>query len=72
LSVSESANLAEVLLELVPKDGRTIGNARLRKALSTHIGREISDTSYFELQRELVDRGLLVTGKGRGEQNAGG
>lgn len=66
MSVSESANLADVLLDLVPADGSSIGNARLRKTLSTHVGREIDQAAYLELQRDLVDRGLLVPGKGRG------
>jgi adenine-specific DNA-methyltransferase len=66
LSVSESANLADILLNLVPRDGSSIGNGRLRESLSKRIGREISETTYFKLQRELVGRGFLVSGKGRG------
>lgn len=66
MSVSEAANLADLLLDLVPADGSSIGNARLRKALSERVGREIDQATYFDIQRELVDRGLLVTGKGRG------
>lgn len=66
MSVSEAANLADLLLDLVPSDGSPIGNGRLRQALSERVGREIDQATYFDVQRELVDRGLLVTGKGRG------
>lgn len=59
-------NLTDTLYALVPADGTTIGNGSLRKALSDHFGREVSEAEYFEAQQALVEAGRLVKGKGRG------
>lgn len=61
-----SSHLTDTLYALVPADGTTIGNGSLRKALSDHLGREVSEAEYFEAQQALVEAGRLVKGKGRG------
>ncbi len=58
--------LIDALYAMVPADGTAIGNGTLRKALSEHLVRDVSETEYFEAQQALVDAGRLVKGKGRG------
>lgn len=59
-------DLAARLLDLVPADGRSIGNGALRQALSAALGRPVDEDEYFAAQRALVDAGRLVKGRGRG------
>ncbi|MBS0571549.1 MAG: site-specific DNA-methyltransferase [Proteobacteria bacterium] len=54
------------MLDFVPADGTPIGNGKLRQLLTVKRGREVSEAAYFAAQQELVDRGLLGKGKGRG------
>ncbi len=58
--------LIDALYALVPADGTAIGNGTLRKALSEHLVRDVSESEYFEAQQALVEAGRLVKGKGRG------
>lgn len=60
------AQLIAQMLEMMPKDGEAIGNGKLRQLLSVKRGREVSEAAYFAAQQALVDRGVLVKGKGRG------
>lgn len=60
------AKLAALLLELVPPDGATIGNQRLRQELSARLGREVSEDEYDGLKTFLLERGDLLKGQGRG------
>jgi hypothetical protein len=50
---------AKKLLELVPPDGTFIGNKKLQRR--SKIGKR-----YWKLQKELVKKGVLTRGKGRG------
>jgi len=50
---------ARKLLELVPADGDFVGNTTLQRR--SQLGRR-----YWGIQKELVDKGLLTRGKGRG------
>ncbi len=50
---------ARKLLELVPIDGNFIGNTTLEK-------RSRLGARYWEVRQELLDKGLLTRGKGRG------
>lgn len=50
---------ARRLLELIPADGDFIGNTTLQR-------RSKLRGKYWEVRRELVDKGLLTRGKGRG------
>jgi len=58
--------LREVILKLVPTDGSTIGNSRLRAAVIQVLGREVDEAEYAAGRDELVNDGLLVKGQGRG------
>lgn len=53
------SDVAKRLLELVPPDGTFIGNKKLQRR--SKLGK-----SYWKVQRELVSKGVLTRGKGRG------
>lgn len=59
-------DLMNALLELVPGDGRGIGNIALRQALSGKFGQEVDEAKYTEARDLLVSQGHLVKGQGRG------
>jgi len=61
-----NAELIAQMLDFVPADGTPIGNGKLRQLLSVKRGREVSEAAYFAAQQVLVERGVLVKGKGRG------
>lgn len=50
---------AQRLLEHIPVDGDFIGNVTLK-------GKSGLDDKYWEVRRELVDKGYVTLGKGRG------
>lgn len=54
------------LLELVPADGTSIGNGRLRQALGEAVGHEVGAEEYAEIRDALVEEGVLLKGQGRG------
>ena len=58
--------LREALLELVPADGTTIGNGRLRQAIGEKLGREVDEADYAVVRDALVEEGVLAKGLGRG------
>lgn len=58
--------LRHVLLKLVPPDGTTIGNGRLRDAIGEKLGREIDEDAYEAARDALVEEGVLLKGQGRG------
>lgn len=62
----KSQRLRDLLLRLVPADGSSIGNLRLRQLMSEGLGREVDEESYFDLRDALVAEGVLETGRGRG------
>lgn len=59
------ASLADALLALLPSDGSSVGNVTLKRELEAR-GYRLSDEEYFHTRQELIDRGLCVTGRGRG------
>ncbi|WP_242522970.1 hypothetical protein [Thiocystis minor] len=61
--------IVERLLELVPEDGTAIGNPALRQAFAQAAAELNSafDAAAFEHAKQaLLDRGLLLKGRGRG------
>ncbi len=58
--------IEDALFELVPSDGSAIGNIALHRALSAALRREVSDGEFATLRDELLRRGLLAKGPGRG------
>src|SRR5579872_1851181 len=51
---------AEMLLELVPKDGETVGNKSLRTQLRW------TEDKYWKVRDSLLDAGKLERGQGQG------
>jgi len=60
------AELADILLTLVPPDGAAIGNQRLRQDLTERLGRAVDEAEYEEIRAILLERGDLLKGQGRG------
>src|SRR5580693_2917777 len=61
--------LKQRLMQLVPLDGRPIGNGALRQLFLnqlTNTGDQFTDEDYWLLRDSLLDDGLLQTGRGRG------
>jgi adenine-specific DNA-methyltransferase len=56
----------EQLLNLVPEDGTTIGNAALKRRFDDLRGSDSSPDEYTALRDALVARGVLAKGAGRG------
>jgi type I restriction enzyme M protein len=63
---SEDEDLGDLLLEVLPGDGSTMGNLTAREALSRATGREIGEEDYEEVKERLVALGLVRKGRGRG------
>ena len=59
-------DLGDLLLEVLPPDGSTIGNLSAREALSRAAERQISEEEYEEVKDKALTLGLLVKGRGRG------
>ncbi len=63
---TEDEDLGDLLLEVLPGDGTTIGNLSAREALSRAAERQISEDDYEEVKERLVALGLVRKGRGRG------
>ncbi len=62
-------DLAAILLELVPADGSGIGNRKLAGLFREKVagqGLDVTPEQFETLRAELIARGLLVKGRGRG------
>jgi len=59
-------DLRDLLLQVLPGDGSTIGNLSAREALSRAAGRQISEEEYEEVKEKALTLGLVVKGRGRG------
>jgi adenine-specific DNA-methyltransferase len=67
--------LEQLLLALLPADGSFIGNGSLAKQLAVaalDIGRVVEEADFAALREALVQRGLIVKGRGRGGSSARG
>jgi type I restriction enzyme M protein len=64
-SASED-NLGDLLLEVLPPDGSTIGNGSAREALSRAAERSIGEEEYAAVRDKAVALGLVAKGRGRG------
>jgi adenine-specific DNA-methyltransferase len=68
VDVTKRQALVELLLGLVPADGKPVGNESLRRQFAEVArvdGRKISDAVFESLRTELIDSGVLAPGKGR-------
>ena len=59
-------DLGDLLLEVLPSDGSTIGNLSAREALGRAAERQISEEEYSAVKDRLVGLGLILKGQGRG------
>ena len=57
--------LRDLILQLVPADGSTIGNQALIAELRNHVP-DLDDAEYHTAKGALVAEGLLAKGRGRG------
>ena len=62
----QEVDLSDLLLEVLPGDGSTIGNLSAREALSQAAERQISEEEYAVVKDRLVGLGLILKGQGRG------
>jgi hypothetical protein len=59
-------DLGDLLLEVLPPDGSTIGNMSVREALGRVAGRQISEEECEAVKDKALGLGLVVKGGGRG------
>jgi type I restriction enzyme M protein len=59
-------DLGDLLREVLPPDGSTMGNQTAREALSRVAERQISDEHYEATREKALALGLVVKGRGRG------
>jgi type I restriction enzyme M protein len=59
-------DLGDLLLEVLPGDGSTMGNQAAREALSRAVERQVSEEEYSAVKDRLVGLGLILKGQGRG------
>ena len=59
-------DLGDLLLEVLPGDGSTMGNQSAREALSRAVERQVSEEEYSAVKDRLVGLGLILKGQGRG------
>lgn len=60
------ANLHELILQLVPKDGSSIGNIKLQQQLNEAAAFSFSEEDYWRVRDALIADGVLGKGQGRG------
>ena len=62
----DATELGDLLLEVLPPDGRTMGNIPAREALSRVAERRISEEEYGRIRDRAVVLGIVRKGRGRG------
>jgi type I restriction enzyme M protein len=62
----DNEELGDLLLEVLPGDGSSIGNQSAREALGRAAERPISDEEYEAIKQRLLGLGLIRKGQGRG------
>lgn len=65
MNQEEKNELWQAILELVPADGSTIGNISLMDEMRAY-GINVSSDDYHSVKNEMVEKGLLGKGRGRG------
>ena len=63
---ADDEDLGDLLLEVLPGDGSTLGNQSAREALSRAAERPISEDEYEAVKERLLGLGLIRRGQGRG------
>lgn len=62
----DDTELGDLLLEVLPPDGRSMGNIPAREALSRAAERPISETEYQRIRHRALLLGTVRKGRGRG------
>jgi hypothetical protein len=62
--ITEEKDLKNDLLDLVPKDGKLIGNVTLIERFTKNTKKSIDE--YWKVRNELINEGILGKGKGKG------
>lgn len=60
------ANLHDLILQLLPKDGSSIGNIKLQQQLTEAAAFSFSEEDYWRVRDALIADGVLGKGQGRG------
>ncbi len=58
--------LSDLLLEVLPPDGTSMGNQAARQALSRPAERQIAEEEYEAVKNKALALGLVRKGRGRG------
>lgn len=66
MAKAAAADIRNALLELLPEDGTSLGNQKVRTQIATMLGTEVSEDDYSAVRDALVTDGLLAKGQGRG------
>ena len=59
-------DLGDLLLDVLPPDGTSMGNQAAREALSRAAERQISEEEYEAIKEKALALGLVRKGRGRG------
>ena len=62
----DANELGDLLLEVLPPDGSTLGNLSARQALSKAAEREVSEEEYDQIRDKALLLGTIKKGRGRG------
>ena len=62
----DANELGDLLLEILPPDGSTLGNLSARQALSKAAEREIGEEEYDQIRDKVLLLGTIKKGRGRG------
>jgi len=62
--MEEQDHIGDLLLDVLPGDGSTIGNQSAREALSRAAERPTSEEEYSAVKDRLVGLGLILKGQG--------
>ena len=60
------ADLKDLILQLIPKDGTSIGNIKLQKQLTEAAAFSFDEEDYKRVREVLIADGVLGKGRGRG------
>lgn len=60
------ADIRSAILKLVPRDGTSVGNISLREQVAERLGAKVAEDDYLAARDELVAKGKLAKGQGRG------
>lgn len=60
------ADIRRAILQELPKDGASVGNIRMREQVAERLGAKVGEDDYFAARDELMEKGKVAKGQGRG------